>query len=524
MRKLISTILFMAIGLSLFAQQNYRLYFTDKSKPEFDPYTYFDQKAIDRRIKHGISLNDPSDWPVSEKYLSKVNDIVDKELMHSRWFNFVLVEISTEEQLQLLQELSFIKTIERSEKSIVRYAFYEDGFTDEYYDKELLNNQTQRFGRNELEKRDIDGSGVRVAIFDGGFPQVNTHPAFEHIRNANRIIKTWDFVKNKENVYYGNTHGRMTFACVGGIWKDQKIGLATGAEYMLAKTEIGREPFAEEEYWLAAAEWADKNGADIINSSLGYGHHRYFTSDMDGKTSLVVKAANMAARKGILVVNSAGNEATDAWETIITPADGDSVLAIGGIDPDDDYHISYSSYGPTADKRMKPNVSAYGHVISLSKDGLKEVDGTSFSSPLVAGFAACILQYNPNLTNMQLFAELEKSGHLYPYFDYAHGYGVPQASYFVYDEKKAIQKTFEVIEEDDKYIVKALNEVTNNKHWLKDMNLMFYNIQGQDKVLEKYFVVKVFQTNVLEFDKDDFEKSGKTINIHFRGFTDQIKF
>ncbi|MBT5528659.1 MAG: S8 family serine peptidase [Cytophagia bacterium] len=523
MRKIILLLVFFSILLNLSAQQKYRVYFKDKAGVEFNPEAYFDQKAIDRRIKHDVSLYDQSDFPLNQNYVGQVREIADAYGFESRWFNFVLVDVSNQKQLDDLRKLDCVAKIEQSIKVEILYTA-ETEFSDEYYDEELMKNQTERFGGSLLKEKELDGTGVRIAIFDGGFPEVNTHPSFTHIINQNRLVATWDFIKNKENVFYGNNHGRMTFACVGGFWKENNIGLATGAEYMLAKTEIGTEPFAEEEYWMAAAEWADKNGADIINSSLGYGHHRYFTNDMDGKTSLVVKAAHMAARKGILVVNSAGNEATDSWETIITPADGDSVLAVGGIDPDLDYHISFSSYGPTADKRMKPNVSAFGHVVTADKKGLKEVDGTSFSSPLTAGFAACILQHNPGFTNMDLFYELEKSGHLYPYFDYAHGYGVPQASYFLDADKKPIQQTFEFIEEDDKLIVRAILENYNNKNATNSNHLLYYNMEGEDGILESYYVVEVSQEVVLEFDRTEMDATPKTINVHFRGFSSHYKF
>ncbi len=523
MRNIWLSLLFISIVLNMSAQQKYRVYLTDKNGVDFNPYEYFDQKAIERRLNHNLALFDESDFPLNQDYILEISEVVDRCGFQSRWFNFVLVEISTDFQLATLRGFDFVKRIEKSSEVTVYYAS-ETIFSDDEYDKDLMRKQTERFGGKLLKEHDLDGTGIRIAIFDGGFPEVNTHPSFEHIRSEDRIVATWDFIKNKENVYYGNNHGRMTFACVGGIWKDQKIGLATGAEYLLAKTEVQPEPFSEEENWLAAAEWADKNGAHIINSSLGYGYHRYFTSDMDGQSSLVVKAANKAAKKGILVVNSAGNEASDSWETIITPADGDSVLAVGGIDPDLDYHISFSSYGPSADKGVKPNVCAYGHVVTANKTGLKEADGTSFSAPLTAGFAACILQHNPTTSNMELFYELEKSGHLYPYFDYAHGYGVPQASYFLITDKKPIHKTFEINERDSTFIVQALFESGNNKEWMQDMNLMYYNIQGEDGVLLKYFVVKVMQPDVLEFAKKDYEGSGKKINIHFRGFTDSINF
>ncbi|MFC2114556.1 S8 family serine peptidase [Bacteroidota bacterium] len=521
MRKTFLLILTLLISLSVFAQGKYRIYLSDKDGVSFDPYHYFDAKAIERRIQQNIPLADYTDYPLQQVYVDQISQIADSCGFQSRWFNFVCAYASSEEQLVKLATLPFVIGIEKSDRVPLLFTSINVEDEDEEYNEGLMKNQLERFGGSLLINNQLDGHGIRIAIFDGGFPDVNTHPAFERIRNENRIIKTWDFIKDKENVYYGNSHGRMTFACVGGMWKGQKIGLATGADFLLAKTEVNTEPFSEEEHWLAAAEWADQNGVYVINSSLGYGYHRYFTSDMDGKTSLVVKAANMAAKKGIIVVNSAGNEATDDWETIITPADGDSVLAVGGISPGSEYHISFSSYGPTADKRMKPNVSAYGHVVSLSKTGLKEVDGTSFSSPLTAGFVACIWQMDPTMKNMQLFHDIEKSGHLYPYFDYAHGFGVPQASYFLTYEKVSVKPTFEFIEKDEQIIVRVNRDVDNGT-WTGDNMHLYYNIQKNDGVLKSYYVVSVRQDEVLVINKSDYTDMDYILNVHFRGYSNKF--
>jgi hypothetical protein len=302
-----------------------------------------------------------------------------------------------------------------------------------------------------------------------------------------------------------------------------KIGLATGAEFLLARTELSTEYFAEEENWLAALEWADKNGADIINSSLGYTNQRYFPEQMDGKTTLVSRAAAMAAKKGILVVNAAGNDGMNSWKKVGAPADADSILTVGGIAPDLDYHISFSSYGPTADRRMKPNVCAYGHVVAAGKSGLKVVDGTSFASPLVAGFAACAWQTNRNLTNMQLLTEIQKSADLYPYFDYAHGFGVPQSEYFTDNEKyiAELPPSFDfVTTEDSIKVVINSNKITD----FKQRNLLlYYNIQDSDGVLEKYFVIYVLKNNPLSFNKKIFRK-GQKLNVNFKGYTKTFVF
>ena len=155
-------------------------------------------------------------------------------------------------------------------------------------------------------------------------------------------------------------HGTMVLSCIAGI-KMGKDGIGYRSRFLLARTEINTEPAKEEVWWMQAVEWADKNGANVINSSLGYGKSRYYVEDMDGKQSLVSKAANMAAAKGMLVCNAMGNEGSDkAWRTLITPADADSVISVGGLNPATDKRIYFSSFGPTADGRLKPNVVAFG--------------------------------------------------------------------------------------------------------------------------------------------------------------------
>lgn len=443
------------------AQQKICVSFKDKKGVTFDPYQYFDVKAIERRLKLGLPLSDYTDFPVNAEYVNTVSQNSTQVKVVSRWLNAVVC-LADDQQIETLRKLPFVADIEVLEKPTKLVSGSISGVSDlSSADKALLEAQTTRMEAASFTEAGITGKGVRVAIFDIGFESYKTNPAFEHIRAANRIIKTWDFVKNRENVDGYNNHGCFVLSCVAGKTEGIQIGLAQEAEFLLARTETWTEFFSEEEFWLAASEWADKNGADIINSSLGYTFHRYFPEDMNGKKSLVSKAATIAARKGILVVNSAGNEGDGDWKIIGTPADADSVLSIGGISPWTGYHTSFSSFGPTRDKRMKPNVTAYGHVIGSGPGGLSQTQGTSFSGPLVAGFAACAMQAKPKLTNMQLFKEIEKSGDLFPYFDYAHGYGVPRASYFVKENVPVIagESKIEFEDKDGKVYIKILDIV-----------------------------------------------------------------
>jgi hypothetical protein len=305
------------------------------------------------------------------------------------------------------------------------------------------------------------------------------------------------------------------------------MGLATGAEYLLARTEkILGEPYSEEENWLAAAEWADRHGVNIISSSLGYTYQRYFNVQMDGKTSLVSRAANMAASKGILVVNAAGNDGQDSWHYIDTPGDADSVLTVGGTDPKTDMHIFFSSFGPSSDGSLKPNVCAVAEAVTAIKKGYAKEDGTSFSAPLVAGFAACAWQSHRQWSNMELFDAIEKSSHLYPYFDYAHGFGIPQANNIL-SEKTPTEPTFDfvIINNEIKIILreKYSNPEAEEQLGYNSRRNFYYKIENKDGVMKKYFVLLADKKEMLHFYAEDFQ-TGDILTAHFEGYTSSVDF
>lgn len=525
---------------SLTEARQWMVYFKDKQHLDYNPYAYLDAKAIERRILAGLPVDEATDWPVNERYKNEVTALVSDVIMTSRWFNSIAVE-ADDIQINSVRQLPFVLDVEWLQPSEVLAAGFEDyDSTLKQMDLGILEGQLKTLGLDAWRKAGMDGKGIRIAILDVGFDRADKNPAFEQIRSEKRLIASRDFTKkgNSENVYYSNGHGSEVWSCIGGRIGDKQIGLATGAEFLLAKTEKNSEKFAEELNWLAAAEWADKNGADIINSSLGYTGKRYFNWQMDGKTSFVTRAANIAARKGILVVNAAGNEGDDAWHCIGAPADADSALSVGGIDPATGYHTSFSSYGPTSDKRMKPNVAAYGHVVAAAPSGLASVQGTSFASPLVAGFAACAWQANRKLSNMQLFKEIEKSGSLYPYFDYAHGFGIPQAEYFLNKTIPKAEPTFTVEVKGDSILVRVNRSFTDNepvqhsaefkahagdkKEARSGNEYLYYNIENKNGVLDSYYVLDVTQQEVFRLLRSDFQH-GETLNVHYGGYSLGVK-
>ncbi|MCA8830048.1 S8 family serine peptidase [Hymenobacter pini] len=428
----------------------YWVTFRHKAGQQLQPAAYFSPAAQARRLRQHLPPADSTDFAVRPDFVAHVRATVDTVTLVSRWFNAVACRATPAQaaRLRLLPEVAEVAAwpieplVPAGQTAVARPLTAAD--------RSLARRQTASLGAAGFRRARLSGKGLRIAIFDVGFNGANQHPALAHLRRKGAIVATYDFLRRTPDVYQGGNHGTEVLSCIAGQLPDSSyLGLAPDAEFLLARTEqMHREKYAEEEAWLAAAEWADRNGADIINSSLGYTDRRYFPEQMNGRTSLVARAAELAVRKGMLVVNAAGNDGDDPrWRTVGTPADGDSVLAVGGLDPDTYLHIDFSSYGPAPGKRLKPNVAAFGAAIVALPGGYARTEGTSFASPLVAGFAACAWQQQRNLTAMELFRRIQQAGQLYPYFDYAHGYGLPQASRLL-NAPADVAPTFDFVRQD----------------------------------------------------------------------------
>ncbi|MFD1143196.1 S8 family serine peptidase [Larkinella insperata] len=406
------------------AQSKYWITLTDK--PSTSPPS-LSIRTIANRQSLGLPV-DETDLPLNPAYLQALSDGGIRPLHQSRWLNAVSAELSPA-QIQQVKALPFVKELVPLDRNIVINSIDHD-VTKTQMAPVMSQIQADVFGR-----AGISAKNVTIGVIDAGYFGADSASALKHIFQRNGIKAIRDHVNpgRARDAFFGSLetlsdfHGTEVMAAIAGHDPNENIqyGLATEATFYLARTDHGAREFrGEEDNWIAAMEWMDSLGVRIINTSLGYAKgftnpkENYQPSQMDGHTSLISKAAQLAAdKKGILVIVSAGNEGDDrSWRIISTPADAQGVLAVGATNHKVWNRIGYSSIGPEFLPYMKPNVSCFS------------LYGTSLSAPVITGFAACLMQANPKLTNKELISIIEKSSHLYPYGNNYIGYGVPQAS------------------------------------------------------------------------------------------------
>ncbi len=422
-------------GLELHAQtQYYFVAFADKEGNGYSlqaPEAFLSQQAITRRASQNITLIE-QDLPVTASYVNQLALMGAKVFETSKWFNGVIIK-STQLLAEQLKQLSFVSDVvylapqnyagRRAQKQDLTDT--SQAPTDSLFQNKIL-------GADAMHEQGFFGQGVRVAVFDGGFRKVNSIAAFAKLYNDNRVVYTYDFVSKSSDVYQYSDHGTKVLSLMAADLTYSYQGIAPGAEYMLMVTEnVPSEYRIEEYYWLIAAERADSAGVDIISSSLGYNTFddpamNYLPEDMDGSTTIVTRAAQIASEKGMVVVNSAGNSGNTAWQIITAPADMHQGLAVGSIQAN--YAVSsFSSRGPTADNRIKPDVVALGsQAYLLSEQGTVTVgSGTSFSCPQVAALMAGVWQAYPELPALQLVEATRVTASNAALPDNDMGYGIP---------------------------------------------------------------------------------------------------
>jgi len=419
----------------------YRVSLRDKQGTPFSldrPAEYLSEKALARRKRQRLAV-DSTDLPVNPAYIDTIRSAGVEVVSRSRWNNTVLVRTRKRERMRAVAALGCVAKVEKvwtspdSIAPVSTRARYHTEFNR--WDTIVSNRygvaseQIEKLNGIRLHDRGFRGKGMTIAVLDGGFMNVDMIPGF---RNAD-IVGWEDFVVPKsKSIFKEMEHGTKVLSVMALDEPDTFVGTAPEASYWLLRCEDNlTESRAEEDYWAAAAEFADSVGADIISCSLGF-HAFDNTSDnykyghLDGRTSLISRTASMLAGKGMILVNSAGNDGMGTWKKINVPADAHDILTVGAVSPNG-RNAAFSSIGPTADSRVKPDVMALGSpasVISGRGTIVKDM-GTSFSAPLVSGMVACLWQALPGKAALEIIELVRRSGDNALTPDNVYGYGVP---------------------------------------------------------------------------------------------------
>ena len=440
----------------------YLVILKDKANSPFSvtsPKDFLSERAVERRKRQKIAITE-HDFPVNPSYLNQIRATGAKVIYSSRWFNGVLLE-ATDAQLSQIKSLPFYKSVEydlplanigsKATSGLARIGvnFNKLG-TEVAIDHGRMDAQLALLGIPEFHKTGFLGQGKLIAVLDGGFSRANQLQFLSAMFQEGRLKETYDFIARDTSVFDDHVHGLHVLSTIAAYQPGTLVGAAPKADFALYRSEnTSAETPYEEVTWLLAAERADSLGADIISSSLGYTEfddefntpsYNYTYSDMDGKTTIISRAARFAARKGILVVNSAGNSGNEAWRYITAPADVDSVLSVGSVDLS--MRLSaFSSVGPASNGVLKPDVAAVGGgTVIGSTAGTGNVatgSGTSYAAPQISGLAALLWQKYPYLLSQQLMDAIKRSGNQANAPDNFLGYGVPD-----------IQKAAAIIEAD----------------------------------------------------------------------------
>jgi hypothetical protein len=456
-KAIIPILVFVLLGFNSQAQLNrYIVQFTDKATNQFSlqqPWQYLSARALDRRDRFQINI-DSTDLPITQRYIDSVLAAGNVTFLNSsKWLNQIAIFTTDAAAIAKINSFPFVNqntavapryTDQRAarEKFETAETPIPTNFAAPATGTESLtaafnygwsNGQVKIHKGDFLHNLGFQGQGMQMAILDGGFTNYLTLPTFDSIRTNNQILGTWDFVLNASNVNGFNSHGTHCFSTIAAHMPGTFVGTAPKTSFYLFRTEdVPTEYPIEEQNLAAALERADSAGVDMASMSVGYYDFQepsfnYTYADMDGNTTISGRASDYAAAKGMLIVAANGNEGTRPWKYLISPADADSVLAVGAVDTLGNV-AAFSSYGPSYDGQIKPGVAGVGlnAVIANASTGQPAYNsGTSFACPNIAGLSACLWQAFPESNNMGIISALQESGTRASNPNDRIGYGIP---------------------------------------------------------------------------------------------------
>jgi len=451
MRKFSFLLLFLSI--SMFAQAQiatniYWVQFKDKDNSPYsidNPEAYLSERALQRRANQGIAI-DEYDLPVSPQYLQAVADCGAELMNPSKWLNGVSVYVTNSSVIDAINALDCVVTMRSCPNDPKAQEWKERWLAKEMKTVEVPRatygyygggeNQITQLNGQVLHENGFQGEGMIIAVIDGGFMGADTHPCFDNMREEGRLLGTRSFVRGVDNVYSQSTHGCCCLSTMAAYVPNTFVGTAPKASYYLMNSEDANSENIIEEYnWVSAAEYADSLGVDVCSTSLGYfdfdlTNWSHSVSELDGQTTPMSIGAEIAASRGILCVQAAGNEGYP-WTsgcTLGAPADAEHVLTIGAVDGSGE-RTWFSSTGPTADGRIKPDVMAQGGGTYVAEYGSYENgDGTSFATPVIAGVVTCLRQADPYASVQEIWDVIRSCGNRANNPDNYYGYGIPDFS------------------------------------------------------------------------------------------------
>jgi len=417
----------------------FRLTLKDKKYNKYSllhPEEFLSQKAIERRQRQGIKV-DKSDLPISDYYIESIKQCGVKIVHSSKWNNTLVVSTKDSMISDILKSYNCVSNVEL-------VAIDRSHPSPKPGRKELINTEQEKhdsievFGKgtsqinilngSHLHEMGFRGKGITIAVIDAGFQNTDVIPA---LKNVN-ILGIRDFVNPNDDIFAEHNHGTRVLSCIAADEKYVFVGTAPEASFWLLRTEDAyAEQPVEEDNWIAAVEFADSAGVDIINSSLGYykydqPHASILHKDLNGKTHIISRTASQIASKGMILCTSAGNEGNDEWKKISIPADARDILSVGSVNKNGIVSF-FSSMGYSADGRVKPDVCALGSKACVlgSNGHTTYANGTSFSSPILTGMVACLWQALPQLNAYEIMEIIRKSGNAYSTPNAKYGNGIP---------------------------------------------------------------------------------------------------
>jgi hypothetical protein len=520
----IGLLLILYLSANVAKSQKYFVRFTDKSNSSFslsNPLAFLSQRAIDRRNRYTIAL-DSTDLPVSAAYIDSLRSVPGVTVLNtSKWLNQVSIQVSNTAAINRISLFPFVASTStiasriwnsrHSDLAILGNKFSKrksqkplkgEQITADFFDYGRTFNQIHLHNGEFLHNIGLRGQGMILGMLDAGYQNYTSLRAFDSVNNHRQILGTWDFISNNAIVVDDNAHGMQCFSTIAGNILGSFVGTAPKAGFYLFRTEnVSSEYPIEEHDWVCGAERLDSAGGDVISSSLGYFRFdnpqlSYTYADMNGNTTIAARGADLAAKKGILVVNSMGNEGNSSWKYLSTPADGDSVLVVGAVNVNGQ-SAALSSYGPSSDGQVKPDVVAVGAGTWLqhANNTIGTGNGTSFSCPIIAGLATCLWQGFQEYNNMSIIQALRLSGSNVFNPNDRIGYGIP-------DVRKAVAI---LLKQYATASVSFNNCRTTIKWTSKDVSIMRYEIERKTSIDSDFRKIAEFQGTGTVFSSHNYE-------------------